>query len=103
MDLLLFILVGVGITNLIVNATIFDNPRDFVIKKSEFLGKLVSCMMCSGFWVGFLVSFTFDFSPIYGGAIISLFSQLTGTFIDYLDLKIALLGEDIIDEIEEDE
>lgn len=103
LDLLLFIIVGIGITNLIVNATILDNLRLLVTDESEFLGKLISCMMCSGFWVGFIISFGFNISPIYGGAIISLFSQISGTLIDYLDLKIVVLSESITDEDEEDE
>ena len=35
--LLLFILIGTGITNLVVNATILDSLRDFMILKSEEL------------------------------------------------------------------
>lgn len=88
----IFALAGIGITNIIVNASILDIPRDFLSDKSEFAEKLLSCMLCSGFWVGILLwSFMpgqFDFfgiiAPVCSGAIISLLSSFYDIFTDYL-------------------
>lgn len=107
LNLLLFIIIGVSITNLAVNASILDTPREFIINKVEdskyfaWVGKLITCMMCSGFWVGFLLSFdnNFQISPIYAGAIISLAAQTVGTLLDYLDVGIVYKGS-LTEEIE---
>ncbi len=52
MDLIYFILISYGITQIIVYGEIFDPLRQFLKNKSEWFGKLVSCPMCTGFWVG---------------------------------------------------
>jgi hypothetical protein len=111
-NLILFILIGVGITNLAVNASILDIPRDFVINKTmetkyfSWVEKLISCMMCSGFWVGFLMSIDSSLlvnNPIYGGAIISVCSYLFGSIVDNLDLSVAIKGSQLgVEEAEED-
>ena len=62
MNLLLFILVAYGITNILVYSSIFYNMRLFIIDKSKFLGDLIQCMMCTSVWVGFLLSIII-FSP----------------------------------------
>jgi hypothetical protein len=93
----LFILIGVGITNLAVNATILDIPRNFVIdrvsdtKYLSWIAKLITCMMCSGFWIGVFLSIDFPINFVYGGAIISLCSYVFGSVMDYVDLSIALV------------
>ncbi len=98
-NLLLFILVGVGITNLVVNASLLDNLRDIVIKESSFFGKLVTCMMCSGFWIGCAVSLFYpSIGIIAGGAVISLLSYITGTILDYLNVLIAVKSIELEDE-----
>lgn len=94
----LFILSGVGITNLVVNATILEYPRDFMSRYSNFLGKLTSCMMCSGFWVGVLISYLFNINPIVAGATISLLSHKFSYFKDYIELIIALKARQLQDE-----
>jgi len=53
--LILFILIGTGITNIVVNSTILDSLRDFIVSKAKGLSKpfgelvetLLSCMMCA--------------------------------------------------------
>ena len=52
MDLLCFILTGWGMTQILVYGTIFENQRDWVMQKSNWLGTLIHCPMCTGFWVG---------------------------------------------------
>lgn len=108
MYFLLFILAGIGITNIVVNASILDNPRDFIIHQSDFFGKLVTCMMCSGFWVGCILGVFSGINPIYAGATISLLSFTFGLFTEYMEVTIALIAseldvEEIVEEDEEDE
>lgn len=100
---LLFILAGIGITNLVVNATILDNLRDFVIQRSNFFGKLLTCMMCSGFWVGLLLGPVFSINMIVAGATISLLSFVFSYFIEYAELLIAIKAKELDDLIVEDE
>lgn len=58
-ELVLFSLVVYGITNIVVYGKIFNNIRTFAIKiNPSFLGQLMTCMMCSGTWAGFIVSST---------------------------------------------
>jgi len=57
MGLLVFMLICYGASNIVVFSTIFEKPRDILEKYSpNFLGKLVSCMMCFPFWFGVLTS-----------------------------------------------
>lgn len=82
MEILIFILISYGITNIIVFGTIFDPLREFLMKLNPgILGSLVTCMMCSSFWVGVVLSL-FVVSPI--GSIFSvsglLLYFLTGCF-----------------------
>lgn len=101
LELLLFLFSGVGITNIIVNASILDYPRDFIIKHSLFFGKLVSCMLCTGFWVGLILSLFSSnifgifgiIAPICAGGTISLFSVIYDIITDYF-----LFTEEGVDE-----
>jgi hypothetical protein len=52
MDCLIYILIGWGITDILVNGSILDGIRNFCLVKIPFLGKLFTCVQCSGFWVG---------------------------------------------------
>jgi hypothetical protein len=80
MEILLIILVCYGISNIIVFGSIFEGLREFANSYSpNFFGKLLSCMMCTPFWVGFALSlgsyltgFT-QFSPFYGGGVESVY------------------------------
>ena len=76
MEFLLIILVTYGITNIIVFGSIFDSLREFADTISpNFFGKLLTCMMCTPFWVGFFLSlgsylsgYT-QFSPFYNNGL----------------------------------
>ena len=52
MDLLYFVLCAYGLTQIIVYSSIFRALREDILEKSEWLGKLVNCPMCMGWWVG---------------------------------------------------
>ena len=107
--LILFILVGTGITNIVVNSTILDSLRNFIVSKtkgsSKLFGELVeamlSCMMCAGFWIGMLMSLFFPINFIAAGVVISLTSQLYGSIIDGLGGLIELSDSVQTDDAEE--
>jgi len=64
-----------GMTTILVYGSIFNGMRDFIHKQGSeeglvltrpifnFLSGLISCMLCTGTWVGFFLSL-FMFSPI---------------------------------------
>lgn len=95
MAFLLFLLAGIGITNIIVNATLLDNPRDFIVKHSRFFGKLITCMMCAGFWVGFVLGICSGLNPIYMGGAISLLSYVLNEVMEYLQVLAALRANEL--------
>jgi len=55
MDYLIYILVGWGITDILVNGSILQGIRNYFLVQLPFLGKLFTCIQCSGFWVGILL------------------------------------------------
>jgi hypothetical protein len=57
MDVLfLWIMIGYGMTSIIVWGSIFESTRDFIKKRSKFFGDLISCTLCTATWVGFFLS-----------------------------------------------
>ena len=65
MEILIFSLIGWSITSVVVNGSIFDPLRNYLLIKSPFFGKLISCMQCSGFWVGIFLGLLSIFGIIY--------------------------------------
>ena len=64
-NLLIFVLVAYGASNIMVFGSIFENFRNFMgvnSDKPNFFGKLFGCMMCLPFWWGVILS-VFMFSP----------------------------------------
>lgn len=58
-ELLIYIIVCYGITNIMVYSHMFKGWRTFWERVSlNFFGKLFSCMMCLSFWVGIVFSTT---------------------------------------------
>ena len=72
MEILLTILVTYGISLIIVYGSIFEGLREKAqLISPNFFGKLLTCMMCTPFWVGFGLSLgsylsgLTQFSPFY--------------------------------------
>lgn len=98
MDLSIYILVGWGITDILVNGSILNGVRNFCLVRIPILGKLFSCIQCSGFWVGILLGVLsilgvietplWDFSPaarvLASGFLISGCSVFVNSVIFYL-------------------
>lgn len=57
-QLLAFILASYGIANIIVFAAVVDKPRKYLASLHPFIAKLLGCIMCVGFWVGFFLAFS---------------------------------------------
>lgn len=88
LQLLIFILVSVSATNILVNSELFDSIREKIGAKSLYLQKLLSCMMCLGFWVGIICMYFFPIvgiNLIAGGLISSICSYSYAMIIDYLN------------------
>jgi len=65
MDLLVFLAIAYGASNIMVYSSIFEKWRNFWTKISpNFFGKLFGCMMCLPFWWGVILSITM-YSPSY--------------------------------------
>lgn len=73
-QLILWMIMAYGISNILVYGTIFNRPRNFIIRESEneenflqdffiFLRDMLSCMMCTPTWVGFFFGI-FLYSPV---------------------------------------
>ena len=55
--LLLLSFLGWSITNVLVNGSILDPVRVYFQVMHPTLAKLLTCMQCSGFWVGIFLGF----------------------------------------------
>jgi len=73
-QLLLWIIVAYGMSNILVYGSIFNKPRNFIFEQAEkqdsyftdffaFLRDMLSCMMCTPTWVGFFFGI-FLYSPV---------------------------------------
>lgn len=61
MTFIWFCLVSYGLTQIIVYGKILDPIRP----KSGKLGQLLSCSMCTGFWVGLFLWFVKDYTQLF--------------------------------------
>ena len=62
MEILLFVLLSYGITNIAVFGGIFEKWRNFWIKISPtFFGKMFTCPMCLSFYIGLTLSLVFTY------------------------------------------
>lgn len=74
-ELLLWMVMAYGMTNILVYGSIFNGTRNFIREWGEdkttafngffhFVNGILSCMMCCSTWVGFFFGF-FLYSPIH--------------------------------------
>jgi hypothetical protein len=54
--LILWTLIAYGFTTIVVWGSIFENVRQWIKSKSNFFGSLISCVLCTSTWVGFILS-----------------------------------------------
>ena len=73
-QLLLWMIMAYGLSNIVVYGSIFNGPREFIRKWAEnglflkstaqFIKDMTSCMMCFGFHCGWFLSFLV-YSPVH--------------------------------------
>ena len=61
MTFIWFCLTSYGLTQILVYGKIFDPIRP----KRGWLGQLLSCTMCTGFWVGLFLWFVKDYTQLF--------------------------------------
>ena len=84
MNLLLFAMAAIGLTNIIVDSSIFEKPREWFAKRKEnwFAGKIndiMSCYQCAGFWSGAICGGLWLLTPWAGWLILFLYA-FAGSF-----------------------
>jgi hypothetical protein len=73
MELLYFLLVSSGMTQILVYGKIFDRIRP----SRGWFGELFSCSMCTGFWVGVFLWLSNDLTTLFNYD----YSLFTGLFL----------------------
>lgn len=64
LNLIIYLLVNIGLTIIVTQSKLFKPLRNLFCKISpNFLGVLIGCGLCFGFWSGLLTSLLF-FSPV---------------------------------------
>lgn len=61
--LILYIITVFALTTIIVQSLVFKPIRNFFKRKVKIIHKLLSCMLCTGFWVGVFMFIISDFTP----------------------------------------
>ena len=61
MNLLWFAIIAYGLTQILVYGKIFDKIRP----TQGWMGELLSCPMCTGFWVGIFLWFVKDYTQLF--------------------------------------
>ena len=84
LNLLIFIILAYGITNIVTYSTLFEPIRNFFDKINPgFLGKLFSCPLCFSTWVGFLLSFIFQYYNVFTPlTFIGVHDKILSVFLD---------------------
>ena len=52
---ILYLFLGWSLTSLLVNGSIFNPLRNYLLVMYPFFGKLLSCIQCTGVWVGAII------------------------------------------------
>ena len=63
-DWALFSLSTVGLATIVTQSKLFLPIRDFADRKIPFIGQLLHCSMCFGFWAGIMIGSNF-WSPVF--------------------------------------
>lgn len=100
MDIFLFVFGVVGMTHIIIDASIFQWLRDYMdAKLPEKISKLIHCYQCSGFWCGVLCGWA-AFSIIswqqlfLAGFAGSLLANFMAIYMNYLEAKTIITLDD---------
>lgn len=85
-----------GFVWILKDSYILRVPRNFLKSKSAYLKELLSCSLCLGFWVGFLVSI-YSFTILRDESINTfIFPFASSAFCWFLDSCLDLIQEGIV-------
>jgi hypothetical protein len=89
-NLILFLLAAVGLTNILIYGSILDNAREWVLARvPDKVGEVLSCYQCTGFWSGLLTGYvllTHDFfGTLMCGFAGSFTSHFAAVLVEYLE------------------
>jgi len=70
--ILLFILLCYGLTNIVVNESIFKGPVYYLRNKHKIIDNLLGCSTCLGFWVGLLMAIFVPVPILVGSGLFNL-------------------------------
>jgi len=105
MNTIIVLLISFSACYLVATSHIIAPIRNYLTVRSEYLGKLIGCIQCLGFWTGVFFSilsyfdlisveyFSIEYSKypfinfIIWGLLSSLFSVLANSFIFYLNSR----------------
>jgi len=87
--LLLFCFAVIGMTHIIVDSTLFEPVRTYLQGCIPWLGKLVGCYQCCGFWCGAFLGLTvLSWNPFVifaAGCAGSFLATLGANYLTYLE------------------
>ncbi len=75
-------MVTASISFTVTESKLFESFRNFVKRKNNFLGELVSCGYCLGHWIAFGIVIMYNFNIFNNGLFIDYF--FTGLIIAWL-------------------
>jgi len=81
---LIIILGAMGFNIIFVYSAILSPVRNFIENKSEFLGDMISCPMCFGFWSGVISGLIYGIRPELLGFTVSLLSWVLSNLVAFL-------------------
>lgn len=87
---IIYLMVGIGLTNILVNASILETLRQNISQKNNIIGEMLECMLCTGFWTGMFLGLFYPIinffllNIIISGIIISLFSNIYSIVFELL-------------------
>jgi len=64
MHLILFILGVIGLTHIIVDSTLLEPVHEWIKPRCAWLGELMGCQQCAGFWCGVLLGPLLSGNPL---------------------------------------
>lgn len=97
-ELVLVLLACFGMTLILVHGKILDCPRNFLVERFGFFGKMIQCSMCTGWWVGLFFAFIW----VLHGTFPYLFYFITLAFassgVSFLLERMAIFIDDNVEE-----
>jgi len=100
MEILLFMLGVIGMTHIIVDASIFQWLRDFLdTTLPEKISKLIHCYQCTGFWCGLLCGWAafpgVTWQQIFlAGCAGSVLANFMAIYMNYLEARTIITLDD---------